>query len=394
MSALALHASGTAPVGFDELMRNVRALAPQLAARGEEIEQVRRLPADVVEQLRAAGVFRAAFPQAQGGPGLTSMQQIELVEELAAADAAVGWCAMIGMDSGIYAGYLPPTGAQRLYPHPDLVTAGWVAPVGRALEVEGGYLVDGHWRFGSGCTHADVIAGGCTVHRDGAPLRDTEGRPVVRMVLAPAACFEVEDTWHTTGLAGTGSCDYRAKGLFVPADQTFSFEQPWRDEPLYRRCDAIVRKMPGVPLGVARTAIDFTLALAEHREDGPGQPWRSSARVQTVLAECVMRRAAARAAVYASVEALWRRMEAGQEPTPRERAEAALARYDAFRTARRIVAELYDLVGTQATFRARTPLERALRDLTTACQHVVGQHRVLEWSGQLLLGGETDAAFV
>lgn len=381
-------------IGFDEILRRVRALAPRITARSEEVENARRLPLDLVEDLRRCGVFRATMPAEWGGPELTSMEQIALIEEVSAADAAVGWCVMIGMDSGVYAGHLTPDAAAELYPRLDLVTAGWVAPAGVAHETAGGYLVDGHWRFGSGCTHADVIAGGCTVHRDGRPLLDGAGKPVTRIVLAHAASYAVEDTWHTTGLAGTGSCDYAAERLFVPAEHTLSFDEPRRDEPMYRRSDTIVRKMPGVPLGLARAAIDHVHGLVDRRFEGPGVPWRSSRHVQAVLAECEMRLTVARSAVHATVEAVWDRLVAGGQPTRKERADAALARYHAFRSARTIAHTLYDLVGGDATHRSRTPLDRAVRDSTTACQHVVGQHRVLEWSGRLLLGDEPGAAFV
>jgi alkylation response protein AidB-like acyl-CoA dehydrogenase len=107
-----------------------------------------------------------------------------------------------------------------------------------------------------------------------------------------------------------------------------------------------------------------------------------------------MRLTVARVAVLASVEAVWESLDAGRQPTRKERADAALARYHAFRSARTITTALYDLVGGDATLRSRTPLDRAVRDSTTACQHVVGQRRILEWSGQLLLGDEPGAPFV
>ncbi|MGW1728831.1 acyl-CoA dehydrogenase family protein [Streptomyces sp. NPDC002306] len=385
---------GGGRLGLEEILRRVRALAPRISARAREIEDARRLPRDLVEELRRCGVFRATMPAEWGGPELTSMQQITLIEEISAADAATGWCVMIGMDSGIYAGHLAPDAAAELYPRLDLVTAGWVAPAGQAHETPGGYLVDGHWRFGSGCTHADVIAGGCTVHRDGRPLLDDAGRPVTRIVLAPAASYTIEDTWHTTGLAGTGSCDYTARRLFVPAEHTLVLGDAHRDAPMYRRSDTLVRKMPGVPLGLARAAIDHVHHLAGSRTEAAGVPWRTSRHVQAVLAECEMQLSAARTAVYASVEALWDCLAAGDQPTRRQRADAALARYHAFHSARTIAAALYDLVGADATLRSRTPLDRAVRDSITACQHVVGQRRILEWSGQLLLGDEPAAAFV
>jgi hypothetical protein len=40
------------------------------------------------------------------------------------------------------------------------------------------------------------------------------------MLFPPSAC-KVLDTWHTTGLSGTGSHDYLVEDVFVP------FEESW-----------------------------------------------------------------------------------------------------------------------------------------------------------------------
>lgn len=383
-----------AVLGFDDIMGRVRSFAPQIRERVQEIEELRRLPADLVEGLRGCGVFRATMPAEWGGPELTSMQQIELVEELGKVDGSVAWCVMIGMDSGIYSNYLRPDVARAVFPRLDMITAGLVLPVGQAHEVDGGYRVDGHWRFGSGCTHADQMIAGCALYRDGQIVLDEYGAPIWRLVMAPPSEFTIKDTWRSTGLAGTGSCDYTATGLMVPTEHALSFERRYRDVPLSRRSDAITRKMSGVPLGVARAAIDYVRELAETRVDYPNLPWKQSRQVRVAIGECEMRLAVARSAVYSSVQAQWELLVADEPMTREVRATAALARYHAFRAARDITQTLYDLVGGSAVYRDATPLDRYLRDMTTACQHFAGQHRILEWAGQLLLGEEPDTPLI
>ena len=382
-------------LGFEEILAGATDLVPMIAKRSAEIENLRRLPEDLVLSLRDAGCFRMAMPSEWGGPDLTSMQQLEGIEELSRADASVGWCVMIGLDSGIYAGYLDPEVARQVYPDLDMITAGQVRATAKAHEVPGGYRIEGGWRFGSGCTHADVISGGCFVYRDGAPLLDERGRPVWRVVLLPRDQIEVIDTWQTTGLAGSGSCDYRSEGTIVPAEHTFSFDEPRSDRVIVRRNDAILRKMAGIPLGAARGALDFVREVAEQRVDrAVGTAWRDSRHVQAVVADCELRLGAARSYVYGSVADMWARLEAREPVPPQVRAAAALARYNAFRTARSIMLDLYDLIGGDAVYSDRTPLDRGLRDMTTICQHVVGQSRILEWSGRLLLGDEPDTPFL
>ena len=152
--------------------------------------------------------------------------------------------------------------------------------------------------------------------------------------------------------------------------------------------------MSGVPLGVARAAIDYVCELAEGRVDYPDTPWKQSRRIRIAVGQCEMRLAVARSAVYSSVEAQWKRLVANEPMTRQDRATAALARYYAFRAARDITETLYDLVGGDAVYRDRTPLDRYLRDMTTACQHFVGKHQILELAGQLLLGQEPDIPLI
>lgn len=378
-----------------DLQLRAEKAVPALRDHAAAVEAARSLTPEVVALLRETGVFRAAMPRSWGGPELTSAEQTRLIETIATADASIGWCVMIGMDSGIYSGFLPEDAARELYPRLDMVTAGWIHPQGRAERVPGGYRVSGDWRFGSGITHCDVLAAGCVVYRDGEPEPDpVSGDPVQwRVALADPSSYEVHDTWFTTGLAGSGSRDYSVRDLFVPEERVFSFHAPHRQGPLHASPDAILRKMSGVPLGVARAALDHVRGLAPGRRDREtGTPWADDPRVQAILAEAEMRLSAARASVYTSLDEQWTRLSLGEDADTDGRVATALARYHAFRTARWIVSTLYDLVGGSSVYR-RSPLDRWLRDVNTMCQHAVAQDSVLRTTGEVLLGGTSRSPF-
>ncbi|MFK4105630.1 acyl-CoA dehydrogenase family protein [Streptomyces sp. NPDC019531] len=382
-----------APVSAEEILARARAAAPLLRERSEEIARTRRLPDDVVQLVRDTGVFRIGMPKEWGGPELTFAQQTEVIEALSYGDSAAGWCAMIGMDTWIYAGYLDELVVKEMLANPDAITAGLIFPVGRADRVPGGYRVNGRWPFGSGVTHADWVVGGCVVHSDGEPEPGPGGAPVNwRLMLARREDFETVDTWHTTGLAGSGSMDYQATDLFVPEERSFDFTNPRGSGPLSAP-DAFLGNVPGVPLGVARAALDHVRELAADRvERATGTPWSDSYRVQTTIGQAEMELSAARYAVYGTLHELWSRLEEGKQPTPDQQVSSALARVNAFRTARSVVSRLSDLVGTASIYQT-SPLDRWLRDLHTMCQHILAQEQIVQSAGAHLLGGTPQAPF-
>jgi alkylation response protein AidB-like acyl-CoA dehydrogenase len=379
----------------DAILAAARALAPAIDARAGETAAARRLPADLVAGLKQAGVFRMPMPRAWGGPEMTPREQLEVVEVLSVADPSVGWCAMIGSDGGFYGALLDEAAARLLFSDLDGVTAGLLQPAGRAARVPGGYRVSGRWGFGSGCTHADVMVGGCLVFDGDAPVLSPRGLPEWRVMLAPAASWQVLDTWHTTGLAGSGSNDYVTNELFVPEEHSFSlFDPPRRREPLYRFNGMFFANMHGVPLGLARRAIDVVRRLAGEKRSLPELVLlKDLPRVRAALARAEMELGAARAYAYETMDVVWEALRRDGSLRPEVRLALGLSRVRAFRTAREVAQLMVDTAGTSAIYQS-SPLDRLLRDAITMSQHVVAQERMLEMLGMLAVGDESPVPFL
>ncbi|MEU7551357.1 acyl-CoA dehydrogenase family protein [Streptomyces sp. NPDC044571] len=378
-----------------ELLVRAQALAPLLRERSDEIEQARRLPADVVDLLRGAGVFRMAFGREWGGLELTSMEQTEVVEALAYGDASAAWCAVMGASTGVYSAFLEPAVAKEMFPTPDLVTAGLLQPTGRAERVPGGFRLSGRWSFGSGITHADWVTSGAFLYEDGKPYASPDGSNAhaSRQFLVPREQVEVLDNWYTTGMCGTGSCDYTISDVFVPEEHTFTFGKvKGRPSPLAQP-DSFTRSMCGVALGVARAALDHTRETVLGRTDRmTDTAWADMFRVQVALAECEADFNATRSGVYSSMGRQWEVLAAGGTPddlTSVERAASPLAWVHAFRTSRAIVNRLYDLLQTWSINRS-SPMDRWMRDATVMCQHATAQDRILQSAGAYLLDSKPE----
>ncbi|MET9735771.1 acyl-CoA dehydrogenase family protein [Streptomyces sp. NPDC006458] len=352
------------------VMDRVRAYASDLPARAPDIERLGRLPADVLDGLKATGLLRAALPPPLGGVEMTVPQVTRAVDLLAEGDASVAWCAAVALNSSLAVVSLPGEMFTGLFPDPDLITATVLPPAGRAVRRDGGYLLSGRWTYGSGITHADRVMAG---------FQTPQGAP--RIAVFDAAHVRVLDTWNTTGLRGTGSHDFEVADLFVPERHTFALVPPGsRQEPLHLRADNLGLKMAGVPLGIGRSALKAaTEILTARRSALP----RTGVPADLAHAESLI--GAADAYVYSTLDKAWAAQAAGRAP---ERGTAALARQFAHRACREAVQLLYDVVGSAAVYTERTPLDRCLRDVITAGRHVASAEKILDGVGDLRLGGD------
>ena len=150
----------TSTTELDAAARELSALARGLA---EEIEAGRRLPAELVERMRACGLLRAGAPASLGAPESSPAATLRCAEEIARGDASAGWCVSIAATSSLLAGWLPADGAEEIFGNPASVAAGVWAPRGSARAVDGGFRVSGRWAFCSGIDHSDYLFGGCVV---------------------------------------------------------------------------------------------------------------------------------------------------------------------------------------------------------------------------------------
>lgn len=393
VAAPAGSSSGAPPSSAADILARARDLAPHLRERSAEIEANRRLPDDVVDLLRATGVYRMGFSRESGGPELSSIEQLEVIEALSYGDASAGWCAEIGSHTGLFATYLDPRVAGEMFPSLDTITAGALFPVGRAELVPGGYRLSGRWPFGSGISHCDWVISGALIYRDGKPEPSPDGTVPhdSRLFMVRVEDVEVVGTWDTTGMIGTGSRDYMITDVFVPDERSLSFDTVRDPSGAHTQPEAFMRYMPGVPLGVARAALDHVRGLVEAGVRG-GVRWADDRRAQITIAECEADFAATRHGVHGALRRLAEVLAMGgglEDLTTDERAALPLSRLHSFRVARSIVRRLYDLLQTAAIHRS-SPMDRWLRDTTTMCQHVFAQDVILQSGGAHLLGGTPD----
>jgi alkylation response protein AidB-like acyl-CoA dehydrogenase len=342
--------------------------------------------------LAQAGFFRIFLPAAYGGLDLTPTDGIAVFEELGRADASVAWCVWNG-NTHWTAAQLSPEAAHAIHDDPNVITANSTRPSGQAHVVDNGYRVTGRWSLVSGCELASWMVLWAVVHEDGKPRMTPSGGPEIRFMLLPADQCEIIDTWIVGGLRGTGSHDVAVTDAFVPAAFGSGFFDPYvLPEPRYR-IPAFCRVIPGLgamALGVARTAIETLKEIA-----GSKTPARTTqmlrdtpdAQVRVSQAEALVR--SARLFLFDSLDQVWTRLLATGEVTMEARARARVAASHAVSSAVQTVDLMY-VAGGASSLYASCPLERAFGDVHAMTQHIGVHPRVMQSTGRVLLGLDSD----
>ncbi|MGB1088721.1 MAG: acyl-CoA dehydrogenase family protein, partial [Alphaproteobacteria bacterium] len=247
-----------------EILNRADQVAAAIRGQSERIEEARRLPDDIADIIKASDLTRLFVPKQYGGMEAHPVTAFKAFEKVAAADASAGWCLGIVASPGINAAYMEDAAAQHFYGTPGAWMAGVFAPNGKAVQNGDSYKVNGRWSWGSGTQNADHVMGGCfVVGDDGKPIP-----PVVpRLMIVSREQIKFHDTWHVSGLKGTGSTDFEMVGLDVPVSHAVSLQADPRrlDAPLY-----IFPSFAMLATGIAATALGVGQAALEAFHDLAG----------------------------------------------------------------------------------------------------------------------------
>jgi acyl-CoA dehydrogenase len=202
----------------------VRGLGPSFAARAVQHDQGDAFVADNYVELRNARVFSAGIPAKLGGGDATYGEQCEMVTELAHHCGSTALA--LSMHLHLVAAMVwkwrhqkAPLDAllQRIAEKQlVLVSSGgsdWLQSSGTAEAVPGGYRIQAHKAFASGCPAGDWLM-------TSAVYQDPKAGPTVLHFPIPLRSPNVKtlSTWRTLGMRGTGSQDVLIDSAFVPEE--------------------------------------------------------------------------------------------------------------------------------------------------------------------------------
>ena len=138
------------------LVERAKALVPLIAREADEIERTRRLTPPVVSALIENGLYRSLLPQSVGGAEAEPKIFMQMLEEIAKADASTAWCLGQCSVCAMTAAYLDLDAAHEIFDAPDAVLA-WGAVAHAVQVVPGGYRITARWDFASGSRQANWL---------------------------------------------------------------------------------------------------------------------------------------------------------------------------------------------------------------------------------------------
>lgn len=351
----------------------------EIRDRRDEFEVKRHVPRDMVEQLKQLGVYRAHTPRCFGGDALSPSEFLKLIESISEADGSTGWVASFG-SSAVYLAALPRETLSQIYADsPDVAFAGGLFPVQPAERIEGGWRVNGLWKFASGCMGADLLGVGIGAGEGGKPLT---------AVLKPKD-VDIVENWEVIGMRGTGSHDLRVKDAIVSDEWTFvRGGVPSIEEPIYQYPSIAyaAQVLAVVNLGIARAALDEVSQMAGNRAGITGAPKmaeRAYLRISLAKAEASLR--SARSFFYEATDSAWESILKGDGVSDDQTSILRLAATQAAREGARVVQSAYLLSGTAAIYDGH-PLQRHLRDAMVVTQHAFLNESMYDGAGSVFLG--------
>jgi indole-3-acetate monooxygenase len=383
-----------ADLEFDDVLQGVQRVGDEVSRRALELDRLGVMPDDLYDDLTATGCFRAMVPRAQGGLEFTLAEINALMMAASKANGSMGWLLLIGIPGPVILGLLTPEAlAEVMETYPRARGRGTIAPKGFAVPAEGGYIVSGQWPFASGGPHPDLVVANCRVMDNGDARIGPDGMPEMILAVLPAADVEFLDTWHVLGLRGTDSCDYTVRNVFVPERMTANLFTSTNcfDTAATRLPIRVVLALghASVAIGIAEGALEEVAELAKTKRAAmnPSALLADDHVFRHDIGEEALRLAAVRGLLDSTTESATQAFLSGRPLSARETIQGrTMAGYITAECVK-IVDAAYTMAGSVSLYDTSS-LQRRLRDIHVATQHVGATTEGYRTLGKLLVGQE------
>jgi len=148
-------------------------IVARLAATSASSEALRKVDGDAIAAMREAGLARLLAPKRFGGCELPPSAHIRTCTIAAHGCSAAAWVHMVCGAHTFVLGRYPERCQQEVFGDtPDVLIPGTLAPQGIVRRVDGGWLLNGRWQFGSGVDHGPWLFIGAKGSEDASAEKD------------------------------------------------------------------------------------------------------------------------------------------------------------------------------------------------------------------------------
>ena len=219
-----------APEQTAELVRRVHAIGPLLREKASQADRDRLIPPETVAALTQADVWRISTLKRYGGYEGGASMLLEVARTVACYDPGAAWCVVISNGSIMLANRFGDEALDEMFANGPVKAASVFAqPQGTATPDGEGWRISGKWPYASNCNHSDWALG--ILFIQSSEPRPANAAPQVGFVLMRRDEFQIEDTWFTIGMRGSGSGTMHTDKLWVPRHRLITFEQLMGDGP-------------------------------------------------------------------------------------------------------------------------------------------------------------------
>ena len=371
-------------------------LATEANARRDELDRMRRIPADLFKRAGDAGLFRQLICKDLGGLGRSPAEWFCTGVEMARWEPSLAWVVTQGAgDMATYVAAGDPAFTSALLADQRAYIASSDNTVGALAPEDDGFRFGGRWGFCSGCHGATWVGG-----RGQFPTSEGEKPPESRLALVPMACARIEETWEVMGMIGTGSHTVVVGSQHIPPEWTFRIERLGSVDygPMSVAAGngvwPIGTSVAAVQLGAARRVLDAAATLAMKKTGAfRTRPLIESEHVQRQLMGAEGAWSACRAGVEHALDRLWRDAEKSRRLPVNTRLALVVANVHASAAAIEIIESMCDIVGTSIA-PARGLFGACLRDARTLGSHASVSGAMLEMAAQLRSGLSQDNIWI
>ena len=380
-----------------EMVARARAMIPRLRERAAEGERQRRIAKETIAEMQEAGLFRVLQPKRWDGFELPVGTYFDIEMALAEGDMSVAWVyGVVGTHPWGLSLFDNRAADDVWGKDRSTLISSSLMPSGAAILVPGGHRVSGRWRYSSGCEHCDWAFLGATIEGDGAG-----GYPDRCLFLLPRKDYEILDTWHVSGLKGTGSHDITAKDAFVPAHRMIRYSDNFKGVapglavntgPLYRLPwgQVFFRGVATASIGALQGMHDIFLEYGKSRINRMfGTKAFDDPMVQLTCAEVAVGLDEMKTILHRNLRILEGYAERGVLPSYAERIHFKFHSATAADRCVALATKLFRAAGASGIY-AELPFGRILADIAAARQHVSNQYETIGRNSGAAMFGATE----